>query len=86
MILRLRGRTDLGTTFMDVLHRYASALASADSQLVLASVSDRVLEQLQVARVTDVVDAEDLYLGDERVGANLQRAHDDAPAWIESRR
>jgi MFS superfamily sulfate permease-like transporter len=41
VILRLRGRTDLGTTFMDVLHRYASALASADSQLVLASVSER---------------------------------------------
>jgi sulfate permease, SulP family len=86
VILRLRGRTDLGTTFMDVLHRYASALASADSKLVLASVSDRVLEQLHVARVTDVVDAEDLYVGDERVAATLRRAHDDALAWIESRR
>jgi sulfate permease, SulP family len=86
VILRLRGRTDLGTTFMDVLHRYATALASADSKLVLASVSDRVLEQLEVARVTDVVDAGDLYLGDERVGATLQRAHDDALSWIESRR
>jgi sulfate permease, SulP family len=86
VILRLRGRTDLGTTFMDVLHRYASALASTDSKLVLASVSDRVLEQLHVARVIDVVDAEDLYLGDERVGTTLQRAHDDALAWIESRR
>lgn len=86
VILRLRGRTDLGTTFMDVLHRYATALASADSKLVLASVSDRVLEQLEVARVTDVVHAGDLYLGDERVGATLQRAHDDALSWIESRR
>jgi SulP family sulfate permease len=26
VILRLRGRTDLGTTFMDVLHRYAVSL------------------------------------------------------------
>jgi sulfate permease, SulP family len=86
VILRLRGRTDLGTTFMDVLHRYASALASADSKLVLASVSDRVMEQLGVARVTAVVDAEDLYVGDERVGATLRQAHDDAVAWIESRR
>ncbi|HJY95783.1 MAG TPA: SulP family inorganic anion transporter, partial [Streptosporangiaceae bacterium] len=30
VILRLRGRTDLGTTFMDVLRRYAQALAAAD--------------------------------------------------------
>jgi SulP family sulfate permease len=86
VILRLRGRTDLGTTFMDVLHRYATALASADSKLVLASVSDRVLEQLEVARVTDVVGTEDLYLGNERVGATLQRANHDALAWAKSRR
>ena len=86
VIIRLRGRTDLGTTFMDVLHRYATSLAAADSKLVLASVSDRVLEQLRVAGVTEVVDADDLYVGDERVGATLQRAHDDALAWVDARR
>ena len=86
VIIRLRGRTDLGTTFMDVLHRYATSLVAADSKLVLASVSDRVLEQLRVAGVTEVVDADDLYVGDERVGATLQRAHDDALAWVDARR
>jgi SulP family sulfate permease len=86
VILRLRGRTDLGTTFMDVLHRYATALAAADSKLKLASVSDRVLEQLRVARITDVIDADDLYLGDERVGATLTRAHDEALTWVNARR
>jgi len=80
------GRTDLGTTFMDVLHRYATALAAADSKLVLASVSDRVLEQLRIAGVTDVLDADDHYLGDERIGATLRRAHDDAAVWVASRR
>jgi SulP family sulfate permease len=85
VILRLRGRADLGTTFMDVLNRYATALAAADSKLVLSSVSDRVMEQLRVAKVTDIVDADDLYLGDERVGATLQRAHDDALIWVASR-
>jgi SulP family sulfate permease len=85
VILRLRGRTDLGTTFMDVLHRYATALAAADSKLVLSSVSDRVLEQLRIAGVTDVIAVEDLYPGDERVGATLTRVHRDALAWVESR-
>ena len=84
VILRLRGRTDLGTTFMDVLHRYATALAAADSKLVLSSVSDHVLEQLRIAGVTDVIAAEDLYPGDERVGATLTRVHRDALAWVES--
>jgi sulfate permease, SulP family len=85
VILRLRGRTDLGTTFMDVLHRYATALAAADCKLVLSSVSDRVLEQLLVAGVTDVIAADDLYPGDERVGATLERVHRDALDWVVSR-
>ena len=85
VILRLRGRIDLGTTFMDVLHRYATSLAAADSKLVLSSVSDRVLEQLRVAGVTDVIAADDLYPGDERVGATLARVHRDALEWMVSR-
>jgi sulfate permease, SulP family len=86
VILRLRGRTDLGTTFMDMLHRYATTLVAAGSKLKLASVSDRVLEQLRVAGITDVIDTDDLYAGTERVGATLRRAHDDALAWADARR
>jgi sulfate permease, SulP family len=86
VILRLRGRTDLGTTFMDVLHRYATTLAAAECKLKLASVSERVLDQLRVAGVTEVVEADDLYLGTERVGATLAQAHDDALAWVHARR
>ncbi|MBK9178729.1 MAG: SulP family inorganic anion transporter [Acidimicrobiales bacterium] len=86
VILRLRGRTDLGTTFMDMLHRYATTLVAAGSKLKLASVSDRVLEQLRIAGITDVIDTDDLYAGTERVGATLTRAHDDALAWVDARR
>jgi hypothetical protein len=35
VILRLRRRSDLGTTFMEVVRRYAVALAAVDSKLVL---------------------------------------------------
>ncbi len=83
VILRLRGRTDLGTTFMDVLHRYAQALTATGSKLVIVSASDRIQEQLRVTGVTDVVAAEDIYAGDERVGATLKRAYADAVTWIE---
>ncbi len=48
VILRLRGRTDLGTTFMDVLRRYAQALAATGSKLVIVSASERIQEQLRV--------------------------------------
>lgn len=83
VILRLRGRTDLGTTFMDVLRRYAQALTAAESKLVIVSANDRIQEQLRVTGVTDVIAPENIYAGDERVGATLKRAYADPVTWIE---
>lgn len=85
VILRLRGRTDLGSTFTDVLRRYALQLDAAGSRLVIVSAGDRVREQLAVAGVTEVVGDGGLYAGDERVGATLRRAHDDALRWVRAR-
>ena len=83
VILRLRGRTDLGTTFMDVLRRYAQALTAVGSKLVIVSASERIQEQLRVTGVTDLISPQDIYAGDERVGATLKRAYADATSWIE---
>lgn len=82
VILRLRGRTDLGTTFLDVLSRYAKSLAAVDSKLAIVSASDRVREQLEVAGVTSIVGEENIYIGDERVGAAVKRANREALDWI----
>jgi SulP family sulfate permease len=86
VILRLRGRTDLGTTLMDVLRRYAQALTAASSKLVIVSASERIQDQLRVTGVTDLISPQDIYTGDERVGATLKRAYADATAWIEHNR
>ena len=83
VILRLRGRTDLGTTFMDVLRRYAQTLKATGSKLVIVSASERIQEQLRVTGVTDLIIPENIYTGDERVGAAVKRAYADATAWIE---
>ena len=83
VILRLRGRTDLGTTFMDVLRRYAQTLTATGSKLVIVSASDRIQEQLRVTGVTDLITPDNIYTSDERVGATLKRAYADATAWIE---
>ena len=82
VILRLRGRSDLGTTFMDVLLRYAQSLVAVGSKLVVVSTNERIDEQLAVAGITDVIGVENVYSGDERVGAAVRRAHDDAVAWV----
>jgi SulP family sulfate permease len=83
VILRLRGRNDIGTTFMDVLERYARSLKQANSKLMVVSASDRIQEQLAATGVVDLLGEGDLYPTDERVGATIRRAADDAQEWIE---
>jgi SulP family sulfate permease len=86
VIVRLHGRTDLGTTFMQVLCRYGAALTDAGSKLVMESASVLVQEQFRAAGVTEVIGAENIYTDDKRVGATLKRAYADATAWIEHNR
>lgn len=86
VIVRLRGRIDVGTTFIEVLHRYASALSQAGSKLMIVSVNDRIVEQFTVGGLLDVVDQGDVYFGDTRVGAALRQAEADAVGWIEAQR
>jgi SulP family sulfate permease len=83
VILRLRGRTDLGSTFMDVLRRYAEELSAADSKLVIISGDGRVHDQLAATGVTAVVGSENVYTSDEWVGATLKRAHSESLQWVE---
>jgi SulP family sulfate permease len=82
VILRLRGRADVGSTFMEVLRRYAQELSEADSKLVVISTDDQVLAQLAVSKVTDFVAPEDIYRSDEWVGRTLKRAYSDALTWV----
>jgi SulP family sulfate permease len=82
IILRLRGRTDLGSTFMDVLRRYAESLNEANSKLVLISADDRIHQQLAATKVTAAVGSENIYTSDEWLGSTVKRAYADATAWV----
>ena len=82
VIIRVRGRVELGVTFLALLRRYATSLAAVGSKLVIVSTNERVEEQLRVAGITALIGSENVYTGDERVGAALRRAHADAAAWV----
>ena len=74
MILRLRERSDVGSTFIDVLRRYAASLATVGSKLVIVSLNEPLAEQFRVTGFTDFIGPENLYRGTERVGAALEQA------------
>lgn len=82
VIIRLRGKSDLGTTFMDVLARYAELLRSADCKLMVLYADDKVSDQLRVTGAAAAVGSENLYESDEWLGSTVRRAHADADQWI----
>jgi SulP family sulfate permease len=86
VILRLRGKSDLGTTFMDIIRRYADRAHVTGSKVMLVSADRRVIEQLRVTGVTAVVGEENIYPTDAWLGTTVARAYRDAVEWVEARR
>ena len=62
--------------------RYAESLSAAGSKLMLVSASEPVLRQFDVAGITDVVGADNIYPTDRWLGATVRLAYKDANEWI----
>ena len=64
VILSLRGHMELGSTFLDVLERYARALQANGNTLLLANVSPDVYAQMKETLCLEVVGAENVFVSD----------------------
>ena len=85
VILRLRERSDVGSTFIDVLRGYAESLAGVGSKLVLVSLNERLAEQFRVTGLADLIGAENMYQSTDQVGAASEQAYRDALVWVAAR-
>ena len=85
VILRLRERSDVGSTFIDVLRGYAESLAGVGSKLVLVSLNERLAEQFRVTGLADLIGVENMYESTDRVGAASEQAYRDALVWVAAR-
>ncbi|MBP1467234.1 SulP family inorganic anion transporter [Candidatus Chloroploca sp. M-50] len=84
VILVLRGETELGSTFMDVIARYAEALRGQNSRLMLSGVAPSVEIQLERTGLLYALGRKNIFIVDERVGHALQEAMDAAERWIDA--
>jgi SulP family sulfate permease len=82
IILRLRDRDEVGSTFIRAIERYAIALQAQDSKLMLEGVGEQVLDQLERTDLLDVIGEENVFPGQPLFGAALQEAVAAAEAWI----
>ena len=80
VVLRLRGRTSLGATFLKVVDGYAGGLAAADGRLYLSGLDPSVTERL---RHTGRLDGPiRVYEATPLVGESTEAARHAAQTWL----
>jgi SulP family sulfate permease len=82
VILGLRGRTEIGSTFVGVLRRYAETLRAHDSRLLLVGVDAAVLSQLERTGLLAIIDKENVFLATPQLGEAMNQAVAVANAWL----
>ncbi len=82
VILRLHGRNRTGSTFIQILERYASRLQANGGKLILSGVSQNVWDQLARTETFETIPEADVYLTQETLGGSTKQAMVDGQAWL----
>jgi SulP family sulfate permease len=86
VILRLRGRNEIGSTFLRVIDRYAKSIQANHGKLILVGVSKQVYTQLQKTGLRDILGSENVYRATSIMGDSAITALEDARQWLEASR
>ncbi|UCG23069.1 MAG: SulP family inorganic anion transporter [Chloroflexota bacterium] len=82
VIGRIRGTTQVGSTMVTVLERYARELRANGGRLMLSGVHENVKEQLLRTETTDDIPEDAIFMATENVGESTRAAVSAAKAWI----
>ena len=82
VILVLRGKKAVGSTFLKVITHYADELARQESKLMLSGVDPNVQEQLERTGMVRHIGRSNVFLMTEVVGQALHEAIEAAETWI----
>jgi SulP family sulfate permease len=80
--INLRGKSQIGSTFVTVLQHYSQALQDQDSKLMLVGVDPAVRDQLAKTGVLKLIGEENVFLATPQLGAALNQAVAAATAWL----
>ncbi|MBE2224015.1 MAG: SulP family inorganic anion transporter [Anaerolineae bacterium] len=84
VIIILRDRDKIGSTFVRVIDRYAQKLDATGNKLILAGVSEGVMEQLEDTELMDLLGHEDIIPADPQFFESLNKAVSVAQVWIDT--
>lgn len=82
VVLRLRGRTELGATFFRVITTYSRQLQAHDGRLYLSGLDDELLDQLRRVGGVDLDGPVRAFAATEVVGDSTTQALEAADAWL----
>jgi len=82
VVLRLRGRTEIGSTLVGVLADYADQLAEAGGRLYLSGVDRPMIERLRRVRKLDLNDSVQVMPAEDILGLSTRRAVKAAESWL----
>ena len=86
VVLRLRGRTNLGATLVDVLSNYADDLRAAGGRLYLSGIDPRARAQVARTGKLGLDGPVRLYEATPVLGESTRAALGDAEGWLAGRR
>jgi len=84
VILTLRGRTEIGSTFVTVLRRYNQTLHAHEGNLFLAGVDEAVHNQLAKTGLLKEIGEANVFPATPQLGEALNTAIDAANAWLDN--
>jgi sulfate permease, SulP family len=80
--INLRGKSEIGSTFMTVLQHYSEALRQHESKLMLVGVDPAVRDQLAKTGMLEVLGEENVFVATSQLGAALNQAVAAATVWL----
>jgi SulP family sulfate permease len=80
--LIVRGETEIGSTFINVLQRYAQTLKAHDGRLMLVGVDPELRNQLAKTGALRIIGEENVFPATSQLGEAVNNAARDAYAWL----
>jgi SulP family sulfate permease len=86
VILRIRGETNVGSTFLIVLGHYAAQIRDSGGRLFLSGVDPAVKRRMARTGHLDEIGEENVFLASNVLSASTEAAFAAGEAWLETKR